>query len=173
MCEYGAPIPDIHGNLTEDQQNELIRRNLMALVEIRDIVGGINYWTAFGGSTEIFNGADKSPRKAAKTLESYYNPLMISGNIQDEFGGAISGATVSNGVSNATTNILGNYSLMATPDHLTLAVTKNNFKSQTIAVAEKDGEKNYSKNVALITEKHDFGYYVRKIVHSLTTFTFY
>jgi hypothetical protein len=172
LGEYGAPIPDIHGQLTEDQQDELIKQNLMALVKIRDIVGGLNYWTAFGGSTEIFKGPE-NPLKAAKTIEAYFNPMMISGNVQDEFGGALSGATVSNGISTATTNLLGNYSIMATRDHMTLEYSKDGYKPTTYTVYPTEGEKNYTKNAALISTDHNIWYYLRKITHSLTTFTFY
>ena len=69
LGEFGTPIPDIHGNLTEAQQAEWVEKALNLILIQKEVVG-INYWTSFGGTTAIFN-ANSTPKSAAKVLEKY------------------------------------------------------------------------------------------------------
>lgn len=172
LGEYGAPIPDIHGNLSEEEQDKLIRENLIQLVKHRDIIGGINYWTAFGGSTEIFRERI-NPKKAAKTLEEYFNPMVVKGKVQDELGGAVRGALVENDIAQVKTNSSGNYSLLTTPDFLEFEVIHPEYETKKVKIAVLENEKNYTENVEVKTVNPGFWYQVRKFFHSLTTFTFY
>lgn len=70
LGEFGAPIPDIHGKLSQEQQAQWVDEALN-LIQGQTEVIGINYWTSFGGSTAVFN-SDHSPKPAAKVLEKYY-----------------------------------------------------------------------------------------------------
>ena len=71
LGEFGAPIPDIHGKLTEDQQAQWIDESLK-LVKSQEEVVGINYWVSHGGSTAIFN-SDHSSKPAADVLKKYFS----------------------------------------------------------------------------------------------------
>lgn len=172
LGEYGAPIPDIHGDLTEDEQDKLIRQNLIQMVKHRDIIGGINYWTAFGGSTEIFSERT-NPKKAAKTLEAYFSPVIVKGRVQDEFGGGVHNATVKSDIANVKTDASGSYTLLTTPDFLTLTVTQPEYISKDMKLIITGNEKNSVQNIELVSVKHGFMYQVRKLLYSLRTFTFY
>lgn len=172
LGEYGAPIPDIHGDLSEDEQDKLIKDNMIALVKHRDIIGGINYWTAFGGSTEIFKNQIQ-PKKAAQTLEAFFNPIVVKGNVQDEFGGAVARATVTSDIARAQTDTFGNYSLLATPDFLTFTVTHPDYREKNVTIVPKDSQKSYTHTVQLVEADHGFWYQIRKLVHKLLSFTFY
>jgi len=70
LGEFGAPIPDIHGEMSETEQAEWIDE-LMSLLSTNSNVIGINYWTNRGGSTEIWN-KDYSPKKAVTILTKYF-----------------------------------------------------------------------------------------------------
>lgn len=70
LAEFGAPIPDIHGNMTEDVQSEWIDRTLEKILVNPNVIG-ISYWTNIGGSTGIW-GSDNSPKKAVTTLTKYF-----------------------------------------------------------------------------------------------------
>lgn len=70
LGEFGAPIPDIHGNMTEEEQSVWID-SLMALLDNNTNVIGVNYWTNRGGSTEIWN-KDYSPKKSVNILTKYF-----------------------------------------------------------------------------------------------------
>ncbi len=51
--EFGAPIPDLNGDLDENEQEKIISLIIKQIYEKKDIVQGLNYWTLKGGSTEI------------------------------------------------------------------------------------------------------------------------
>jgi len=71
LGEFGVPIPDIHGNLSEEEQARWIDEAL-ALISKKESVIGLNYWVGVGGSTAIFND-DLSNRQAAAILSKYFN----------------------------------------------------------------------------------------------------
>lgn len=70
LGEYGAPIPDIHGKMSEDEQADWINE-LMTLLYDNNNVIGVSYWTNRGGSTEIWN-KDYSPKKSVTILTKYF-----------------------------------------------------------------------------------------------------
>lgn len=74
LGEVGAPIPDIHGDMSEKEQDEWLSALLRELIQHKDIIG-INYWTGFGASTEVWN-SDTSAREAVKTLTSFYKARL-------------------------------------------------------------------------------------------------
>lgn len=80
LGEFGAPIPDIHGALTQKQQSDYIDGVLNKMYLDKDIVAGVNYWVIAGGSTTLLND-DNSPRLAIQTLKKYFSPTVITGKI--------------------------------------------------------------------------------------------
>ncbi len=70
LGEFGAPIPDIHGKMTEDEQSEWIDQTLGLIYSNPNVIG-ISYWTNIGGSTGIW-GSDNSPKKAVTILTKYF-----------------------------------------------------------------------------------------------------
>ena len=73
LGEFGAPIPDIHGQMSAEQQAEWLEKALYLLAQKRDIVLGLNYWLSVGGSTQIWDGKG-NPKPAVSTLSHYYIP---------------------------------------------------------------------------------------------------
>jgi hypothetical protein len=92
LGEWGAPIPDIHGDMTEDQQAEWIDNALHRLMTETEIVG-LNYWTNKGSSTSLWND-DNSAKKAVETITKYYNTYIVIGVIKNTRGEILSNATV-------------------------------------------------------------------------------
>ncbi len=70
LGEYGAPIPDIHGKLTENEQAELLQETFQKLANVEELVG-VNYWTSVGGTTALWSH-DGKPKKAVKVLSSFF-----------------------------------------------------------------------------------------------------
>ena len=121
LGEFGAPIPDLHGKLSEKEQADWIDQALKKLIEIPEVVG-INYWTNMASSTELWN-KDYTPRQAVEVLEKYFNPINISGMINDNFGKPLKEVTVKS-------------------KHRTIVVGDNNYR-----LAVLDGENvTFSKN---------------------------
>lgn len=70
LGEFGAPIPDINGEMTETEQKVWLEQTLQEIANTPEIVG-VSYWTNFGGSTKIWND-DGSPREAVGVLRKFY-----------------------------------------------------------------------------------------------------
>lgn len=71
LGEFGAPIPDITGDMTEMEQS-LWLDSTLNLLSKNSNVKGINYWVGEGGSTQLWDGSGKA-RQAVRTLIKYYN----------------------------------------------------------------------------------------------------
>lgn len=75
LGEFGAPIPDIHGNMTEEQQATWISKSFQIL-ETNPHLIGMNYWVNEGGSTSLWTDAGK-PKRGVKTITTYYMTKVI------------------------------------------------------------------------------------------------
>ncbi len=82
LGEFGAPIPDIHGNMTEKEQAQWIDETLKRLIQTPQVTA-LNYWTNMASSTSLWN-EDYSPRRAVSTVTKYFDPINIFGIIKDE-----------------------------------------------------------------------------------------
>ncbi len=92
LGEYGAPIPDINGEMTEEMQAQWTKEALADVVNKPEIVG-LSYWTSFGGSTKAWND-DGTPRKVVSVIKSYYSPEPTVVKVVDQDGNALSRALV-------------------------------------------------------------------------------
>lgn len=93
LGEFGAPIPDIHGNLTEEQQAEWLSEALERLALLPEL-HGLNYWVSVGGSTELWDYNGK-PRKAVSVLTNYYTPRVHEVKILNAVNRPITNASIS------------------------------------------------------------------------------
>ncbi len=75
LGETGVPIPDINGNMTEDEQAGWIDSALALLVKDPN-VAGMNYWTSFGGSTAIFRD-DGTAKPAVTKIANVYKLSIL------------------------------------------------------------------------------------------------
>lgn len=92
LGEFGAPIPDINGNLTEKEQASWIHEAMVSLIQMPE-VAGINYWTNTGSSTELWRG-NGTPKKAVSELTSFYKAPIIKIVIKDEAGFGVKNAVL-------------------------------------------------------------------------------
>jgi hypothetical protein len=92
LGEFGAPIPDLNGNLSADDQAKWIDQALKGLLTSHNLYG-LSYWTNEDGSTAIWNDAH-APKPAVETLTKYYMPLQLFGSIKDELGFGINGVVI-------------------------------------------------------------------------------
>lgn len=94
LGEFGAPIPDINGNMTERQQADFLEQALNLASKSQSIIG-LNYWVSKGGSTAIWDDSN-NPKESVSILSHYYDPTIVGGFIQDEFGKPVDGVIISN-----------------------------------------------------------------------------
>lgn len=69
--EIGVPIPDLNGEMSEDEQAEWIDKALNGLKEVPDVIG-VNYWVNVGGSTQIWDSKG-NPKKAVEIIKKFYS----------------------------------------------------------------------------------------------------
>ncbi len=154
--EFGAPIPDLQGDMTSEQQAGFIKNTLAEFIKRKDFVDGINYWTAFGGSTALFDG-NLNPKPAAKLIASYYTPLQVQGRVLDGFGVPVYRATVhTSSFLTTKTQRDGTYSLLTTVDFPQVTVEKERFGRQTFTISSTDKSVIIVKNVTLSNQKRGF-----------------
>jgi len=75
LGEWGVPIPDINGKMTEAEQASWIAEAFKTLEKNNDLVG-INYWTHMDSSTRLWND-DNSARLVVEILKIYYSKEVI------------------------------------------------------------------------------------------------
>lgn len=92
LGEFGAPIPDIHGNMNEEDQAAWMKKTLGLLAQNPSVVG-VSYWVGTGGSTQLWDSKG-NPRQAVGVLTKYYHPDVVYGTVRDESGAFLEGVTV-------------------------------------------------------------------------------
>ncbi len=92
LGEFGAPIPDIHGEMSGSEQAEWIDKALWILKD-SDTIKGINCWSNAGSSTAIWE-EDGKAKESVGILSKYFNPKTSYGIIYNELDEAIPGARV-------------------------------------------------------------------------------
>lgn len=75
LGEWGAPIPDIHGNLTDAEQAAWIKAALEVFKANKNVIG-LNYWVNVDGSTEIWNSRGEAS-SSVPVITEYYSRLEI------------------------------------------------------------------------------------------------
>lgn len=75
LGEFGAPIPDIHGEMSEEEQANWIDEAFRLLAHMPE-VKGVNYWVNTGGSTELWK-LNGQPKLAVSVLKKYYSYKKI------------------------------------------------------------------------------------------------
>lgn len=69
--EFGAPVPDIHGNMDSSQQAQWLQQTLEPIFKSLDVIG-VNYWVNVGGSTQIWD-ENGTPKEAVEVLKNFYS----------------------------------------------------------------------------------------------------
>lgn len=157
--EFGAPIPDIHPGMTEAGQADWIDRSMTKLVDNPEVIG-INYWTGFGGTTQLWK-SDGAAVPAAAVLTGFFNPKNISGRVVNEAGEPIGGARLSDGGLTAIADERGRFSLAYLQDNLILRITADGYEESAIT-AVPDGE---PLTVRLKKTTESLIFKLKKLVH--------
>lgn len=109
LGEFGVPIPDIHGQMSDQAQSRWIAEALQELARIPNLIG-VNYWLSVGGSTQLWTGSGDA-RPAVAVLKSYFKPAKISGVVRDELGRELAAVSVRDAYRRTETNERGIWQL--------------------------------------------------------------
>ncbi|MEK7571575.1 MAG: carboxypeptidase regulatory-like domain-containing protein [Patescibacteria group bacterium] len=95
LGEFGAPIPDIHGEMTQEQQAAWIREALERVSQNPNLEG-LSYWVDRGGSTAIWE-EDGREKQAVSVLRDFYQSNVVKGVVKDAEQKPIAGAEITSG----------------------------------------------------------------------------
>ncbi|MFZ1721453.1 MAG: carboxypeptidase-like regulatory domain-containing protein [Microgenomates group bacterium] len=134
LGEFGAPIPDIHGVMTHEEQAEWLEDLYAQLVHTPAVVG-MNYWTDTGSSTQLWNESGV-PRVGVDVVTKYFTPKTMYGTITDPHGNALEGVTVQAPQRSTQTAPNGWYIVPYTEVAGNVTLSKPGFITKTISLEE-------------------------------------
>lgn len=138
LGEFGIPIPDIHGNLTDDEQANWISEVLSQLSK-ESVLYGLNYWVSFGGTTAIWNN-NGSEKPAVSVIRSYFTTDIISGLVLNEIGQPVENALVIADSKQTYSGEKGEFNIVSNPTLSRIVVNAKNYKDEVV-ILDKDNPK--------------------------------
>jgi hypothetical protein len=159
LGEFGVPIPDIHGVMTEYEQALWIDKALFELANIKDLAG-INYWTGFGGTTNIWRD-DGSEKSGVEVLSGYYTPKVLSGIVVNELGRGVKGAKIISNGKAVETNKNGEFAILIVPGQNELTIDAKSYNQEIIKI-----EKMTSSEILLVKNKENIFFKIAKLIYN-------
>jgi hypothetical protein len=161
LGEFGAPIPDIHGEMSEEEQSEWLNEILSLISKDNPNLVGLNYWVSYGGSTSIW-GDDFYQRKAAEVLSSYYQGGVISGRVINQLDEPIEGAYIEYLLKRTSSNENGEFKMLIVPSVKEIEVFAKGYKNTKVPVESVD-------NVPIVLERvnADVVWKIKKLVYEM------
>lgn len=139
--EFGAPIPDLHGTLNEQEQAQYVNELFRQLYVHKKQILGLNYWVLRGGSTQLLN-TDGSERAVMQVIRDYFMPGQLVGTVVDGIGRPVKSVVVTtgDGVQSVQTDAKGGFTLSVPPGALELQAGANAYNSVTQRVETVRGQ---------------------------------
>lgn len=140
--EFGAPIPDLNGNLNEQEQAQYVGELLRQFYAHKKQILGLNYWVLRGGSTQLLNN-NGSERAVMEVIRDYFMPGQVVGTVVDGIGRPVRGAVVTtgDGIQSFQTDTKGTFALSIPPGAVDLQVGANAYHSITQRIETTRGNK--------------------------------
>jgi len=164
--EFGAPVPDIHGSMTNQEQASIIDDFLKVMYVKQAIVTGVNYWVLNEGTTAIVTD-NLEPKLAYDVLYKYYNPQVITGIVRDTLDDPISKATInfSDDHRSIQTDSQGRFTASIPADSVEIEIIQDNyFPGKQVLTLDNSTE---IVEVNLTPKKPTFLYKVRLLLKSI------
>lgn len=133
LGEFGAPIPDIHGDMSEKEQAEWLREAFDILTENQDLVG-INYWVGKGGSTKLWND-NGTARIAVDTVTEVFKPKNIEGRVKDIYNRSVSNAHVVTTRFETNSDKDGKFKLPYREENEVITIEATGYKTTQVALS--------------------------------------
>lgn len=133
--EFGGPIPDINGTMTEDEQEKFVRELLRVFYEQKDKITLINYWVLRGGSTTLIND-DGTEREVVEAIKDYYQPGKLNIKVVNTLGQSVDNVEVKteDGVQNLVTDEDGELGITLPAGDSILKVIKQDYEEKSESV---------------------------------------
>ncbi len=134
LGEIGAPVPDIHGTMTQEEQAQWLSEALKALSHTDSLIG-LNYWVGSGGSTQLWDSTGKK-RMAADVLSTFYRGKAVQITVVDKNSTPLSGVSIRGLLSPLSTDKKGIVQVPYSLGVKKLIISKKGYYSQTIELPD-------------------------------------
>lgn len=165
--EFGAPIPDLQGEMTEAEQAKYVEGMLEGLYNQNMTVPLVNYWVLEGGSTALVSDWG-TPRMAYSMLKKYYTAPSVSGMVVNSLGERLDGIRVT--VASTTYSVGtrgGMYKLFLAGSHRGIVVEpQDGYGGATFVFPEIIGTST-QQNIVLTPTTPSVWYKLRGLVYQL------
>lgn len=145
FSEVGAPIPDLHGRMSEQQQADFIEEVFLELYHSRPWVRGVNYWVLSQGTTALLN-SDSSPREVVEVVKDYYQSAWLYGRVSNTLGLGLSEIEVQvAGMNTTQTDAFGRFGIAVPAGEYELTFSGAEYTSEQVTVtASRAADLEYS-----------------------------
>lgn len=167
--EFGAPIPDIHGTMTEDDQAKFVQKLFDKLYEYREFIPAVNYWVLSGGTTAIIDEKGNM-RKAAQVVRNYYKQATVVGNVQNTLGESLGNSRVAIGekIAQLTTDNSGDFTAIVPGGSHRITVENDSYGVATELLEIPAGD-TASLKITLVPKEAFLIYRLRALLAELLT----
>jgi len=162
LAEFGAPIPDIHGIISEEDQAKWLDSLLEKSTDLPELIG-INYWVNVGGTTELWYKGGKA-KPAVSILKKFYTPELLSGYLINELGKPVPNASVLFLSRTTQTDEKGFFQFpKISGENEALHISAESYNDQTI-ISRKLGQ---NELIVLIKTKPSLWFHILRFFHNL------
>jgi hypothetical protein len=129
LGEFGAPIPDIHGVMTEKEQADWVAGAFAKILKSPDVIG-VNYWTNIGSSTALWSDIGM-PKQGVEVLKNAYTNSVLRGKVTGANGKPVPDAVLTTLHEHYASDADGIFSLPYLFKGQTLQISATGFKSKS------------------------------------------
>lgn len=151
LGEFGAPIPDIHGDMSEAEQHRWLTSAFSLLAQEPSLIG-VNYWVNVGGSTGLWDKNGRA-KEAVAALSRAFRPAAIRATIVDQFNNPITNVEVVSTQKKTLSDKSGQFILPYLPGEKSVHLVKDNYVDMTVNIDGFDPETNIiieKRNISVI-----------------------
>jgi len=161
LGEFGVPIPDIHGKMSEKMQSDWIEKAFQELIELPELVG-INYWVNVGGTAALWT-PEGTAREAVGVISYYYQPKSLQLKVFNELDEPVYLAKVSFGIKESYTDRAGNAEMPYYNGDSQVEISAPSYKSENLKLSALE------TNNTVVLEKSNPGLFfrLRRFLHNL------
>lgn len=160
LGEFGVPIPDIHGKMSEEEQAEWVENALGELRKMPEVVG-INYWTNTGSTTQLWDNKGV-PRLSQSILTSFYKAHIVKVRIMDETGSILRNAELSMDGARLEKDDNGTFNIPYFEDSDIISITADGYFPKEVKLS-----KTSEQEAVLIKKDQDIIYQIRRFSKNL------
>lgn len=157
LGEFGAPIPDIHGDMSEEEQKDWLEDAMGRLAATSELIG-LNYWTSHGSSTQLWTNSGE-PKAALSSITKFFSPRKVDVEIRNEIGRIVANTSVE------YVDREFNSSELVIPiidGHETLTVSAQGYMPVEVKIGDTD-----KLEVVLVKQEEDWLFKLQKLLSEL------